>query len=110
MVPPIRAKFLYINETWVTIGWAKTASDNWTYIWCDSNDATHVIGKHAGSPTNWVTPIADIERMAQSRDWEYDRPDFLIGKGDQEAAEKIGRHFRVLDGQISFMSADDTLL
>jgi hypothetical protein len=110
MVPPIRAKFLYINETWVTIGWAKIASDNWTYIWCGSNDATHVIGKHAGSLTNWVTPIADIERMAQRRDWEYDRPDFLIGKGDQEAAEKIGRHFRVLDGQISFMSADDTLL
>jgi hypothetical protein len=88
LVPPIRAKFLYINETWVTIGWAKKASDNWTYIWCGSGDATHVIGKHDGSPTNWVTPIADIDWMAQGRDWEYDRPDFLIDKGDQEAAEK----------------------
>jgi hypothetical protein len=110
LVPPIRAKFLYINEIWVTIGWAKIASDNWTYIWCGSNDATHVIGKHTGSYTNWVTPIADIEHTAQGRVWEYDRPDFLIGKGEQEAAEKIGRHFRVLDGQISFMPADDTLL
>jgi hypothetical protein len=110
LVPPIRAKFLYINETWVTIGWAKKASDNWTYIWCGSGDATHVIGKHDGSLTNWVTPIADIDCMAQGRDWEHDRPDFLIDKGDQEAAEKIGRHFRVLDGELSFMSADDALL
>jgi hypothetical protein len=29
---------------------------------------------------------------------------------DQEAAEKIGRHFRVLDGELSFISADDALL
>jgi hypothetical protein len=48
--------------------------------------------------------------MVQRRDWEYDRPDFLIDKGDQEAAEKIGRHFRVLDGELSFMSADDAML
>jgi hypothetical protein len=109
LVPPIRAKFLYINETWVTIGWAKKASDHWSYIWCSSNDATHVIGKHASSLTNWVTPIADIERVAQGRDWEFDRPDFLVDKGHQEAV-KIGRHFQVLDGEISFMSADDALL
>jgi hypothetical protein len=109
LVPPIRAKFLYINEIWVTIGWAKKASDNWTYIWCGSDDATHVIGKHDNSVTNWVTPIADIEPMAQGGDWEYDRPNFLIKKGNQEAAEKIGRHFRVLDGEISFMAADDAL-
>jgi hypothetical protein len=94
----------------VTIGWAKKASDNWTYIWCGSNDATHVIGKHTGSLTNWVAPTADIDTMAPERGWEYDRPDFLIDKGDQEAAEKIGRRFRVLDGEISFMSADDALL
>jgi hypothetical protein len=109
LTPPIRSKFLFINETWVTIGWAKRASDSWTYVWCGLDDATHVIGKHADSLTNWVAPIADVVAASRTRGWEYDRPDFLVDKGQQEADEKIGRHFRVLDGEISFMSADDTL-
>jgi hypothetical protein len=109
LAPPIRSKFLYINETWVTIGWAKRASDNRTYVWWGVDDAAHVIGKHADSLTNWVAPIADIGIASETGGWEYDRPGFLVDKGQQEADEKIGRHFRVLDGEISFMSADDML-
>jgi hypothetical protein len=109
LVPPIRSKFLYMNETWVTIGWAKRACDNRTYVWCGLDDATHVIAKHADSLTNWVAPIADIGPASRTGGWEYDRPDFLVDKGQREADEKIGRHFRVLDGQISFTSADDEL-
>ena len=64
--PPISAKFRYMNETWITIGWAKKSEDG-DYVWCRSNDATFVIGARVGVQSNWIAPIGPYRRDFQHR-------------------------------------------
>jgi len=42
--PPFGARFS-LNETWSTIGWAKS-SDDGGYIWCYEHEAEFVIGNN----------------------------------------------------------------
>jgi hypothetical protein len=96
LVPPIRSKFLYMNETWVTIGWAKRACDNRTYVWCGLDDATHVIAKHADSLTNWVGPIADIGPASRTGGGNTIAPTFLSTKASEKQTKKLAGTFAYL--------------
>jgi hypothetical protein len=102
--PPIRAKFLFWHDTWVTIGWAKRSSDG-DYVWCRQDEATHVIGEsaHPSTPRPIVAPIADTGRASKTKGWEFDQPDHLLASSLDDANKKIGRRFRIFEGRLEFL-------
>jgi hypothetical protein len=102
--PPIRAKFLFWHDTWVTIGWAKRSSDG-DYVWCRQDEATHVIGEsaHPSTPRPIVAPIADTGRASKTKSWEYDRPDTLLASSFSEADKNVGRRFRIFEERLQFL-------
>jgi hypothetical protein len=99
--PPIRAKFRYMNETWITIGWAKK-SDNGDHVWCGPNEAAFVIGERVDGRINWIAPIGDVYSTAKRSGWERDRPDYLLAQSQTDADKNIGRRVRVLGGNLEF--------
>ncbi|MGA8549364.1 MAG: hypothetical protein WB678_03910, partial [Stellaceae bacterium] len=101
---PYGARFSFMNETWVTIGWA-TSADDGEYIWCRAHEATFVIGKNANNASglyNWIAPIDKIGLAFRTRDWKYERPDFICFAEGERANENVGRHVRILSGNLNF--------
>jgi hypothetical protein len=99
--PPIRAKFRYMNETWITIGWAKKPDDG-DYVWCGPNEAAFVIGEKIDSGSHWIAPIGDVYSAAKRGGWERDRPDYLLAQSQTDANKNIGRRVRVVVGGLKF--------
>jgi hypothetical protein len=88
-----------MNETWITIGWAKK-SDDGDHVWCDQNEATFVIGESADGRSNWIAPIGDVYSTAKRSTWVRDRPDYLSARSKIDADKNIGRRVRVLGGNL----------
>src|ERR1700746_3067523 len=104
LTPPFGARFSFMNETWVTIGWANS-SDDGSYIWCYQHEAAFVIGKnikYGSSLINWIAPIDRIGTASRTRDWKYEWPDFIRLQEGQRANEHVGRRVRILSGKLEF--------
>jgi hypothetical protein len=99
--PPFGAKFRYMNETWVTVGWA-TKPDAGNYVWCRHGEATFVIGQRMSGSGKSIAPIAKIGQASKRRQWEYvDALDIRIqehGKADQN----VRRRLSVVEGRLVF--------
>jgi hypothetical protein len=97
--PPIRAKFRYMNETWITIGWAKE-SDDGGHVWCGQDEATFVIGQSDDGRSDSIAPIGDVYSTAKRSSWVYDRPLYLSAQSKIDADKNIGRRVRILGGNL----------
>jgi hypothetical protein len=93
-----------MNETWSTIGWAKS-SDDGSYIWCYEHEAEFVIGKninYGSGLANWIAPIARVGSASRTRGWKYDSPDFIRLQEGPRTNEHVGRRVRILEGELKF--------
>jgi hypothetical protein len=104
-IPPYGSRFSFMNETWVTIGWAKRAEKD-GYIWCHEHEAAFVIGRNANfgsSLINWIAPIDRIGLASRTRDWKYEWPDFIRVSERERANQNIGRRVRIFSGKLEFL-------
>jgi hypothetical protein len=102
--PPYGARFSFMNETWVAIGWAKRSGDE-DHIWCHQHEAEFVIGKNINNGSglkNWIAPVDKIGSASRTGDWKYEWPDFIRESEGQRANSNVGRRVRILSGNLEF--------
>jgi len=125
-IPPIGARFSYMNETWIAIGWATKPDVD--YVWSRQEGAAFVIGQNLTRrlPPYQIAPVDQIQafhrrswnslfdfgalvsvlrvwaarRMPRSMRFEYEWPDYVRVSEGQRANSNVGHRVRVVGGQL----------
>ena len=99
LIPPYGAKFRFMDETWVTIGWTKK-SDAGDHIWCHEGEATFVIGERTSGGGKWIAPIDEIGHVSQAGGWEYEGEPEHRTRQRQKADQNVGKRVNIVSGRL----------